>query len=132
MIPYCVGRNNHLNIRHFSILIFREFIESRPAKKWVFLIFRLARTLFRDKTRIATFHSVNLHSEFVQVFWRNLTYQTKSYRNCKFQTFQFIASRFLRSEHDWNVTVVNCLSMFNFQRISINIFCFRCNTKTNR
>ncbi|PIC42376.1 hypothetical protein B9Z55_009475 [Caenorhabditis nigoni] len=70
----------------------KEFIGSRPAKKWIFLIFRLARTLFRDKSRIATFHSVNQYSDFVQ-------------------TFRFIASRFLRSEHDWNVTIVNCLNV---------------------
>ncbi|EFO86710.1 CRE-NEKL-4 protein [Caenorhabditis remanei] len=70
----------------------RDFIGSRPAKKWIFLIFRLTRTLFREKSRIATFHSINLHANFVQ-------------------TFQFIASRFLRNEHDWNVTVVNCLNV---------------------
>lgn len=70
----------------------RDFIGSRPARKWVFLIFRLARNLFREKSRIATFHSINLHSNFVQ-------------------TFQFIASRFLRNEHEWNVTVVNCLNV---------------------
>ncbi|CAI2348197.1 unnamed protein product [Caenorhabditis sp. 36 PRJEB53466] len=70
----------------------KEFIESRPAKKWLFLIFRVARNLFRDKSRIATFHSAELHSNFVQ-------------------TFQFIASRFLRNEHDWNVAVVNCLNV---------------------
>ncbi|EGT39889.1 CBN-NEKL-4 protein [Caenorhabditis brenneri] len=70
----------------------REFIGSRPARKWIFLIFRLARALFRDKSRIATFHSINLHANFVQ-------------------TFQFIATRFINNEHDWNVTVVNCLNV---------------------
>uniref|UniRef100_A0A8R1I5V2 Protein kinase domain-containing protein n=1 Tax=Caenorhabditis japonica TaxID=281687 RepID=A0A8R1I5V2_CAEJA len=68
----------------------REFIESRPARKWLFQIFRTTRSLFRDKTRIATFHSTQMHANFVQ-------------------TFRFVASRFLRSEHDWHSTVVNCL-----------------------
>ncbi|CAP25753.1 LOW QUALITY PROTEIN: Protein CBR-NEKL-4, partial [Caenorhabditis briggsae] len=85
----------------------KEFIGSRPAKKWIFLIFRLARTLFRDKSRIATFHSVNQYSDFVQVslfsFLLKPTFLLK--------TFRFIASRFLRSEHDWNVTIVNCLNV---------------------
>uniref|UniRef100_A0A1I7TMU4 Protein kinase domain-containing protein n=1 Tax=Caenorhabditis tropicalis TaxID=1561998 RepID=A0A1I7TMU4_9PELO len=69
-----------------------EFIRTRPPRKWIYHIFRLARTLFRDKSRIATFHSINSHYDFVE-------------------TFRFIASRFLNNEPEWNVTVVNCLNV---------------------
>ncbi|CAB3401515.1 unnamed protein product [Caenorhabditis bovis] len=69
-----------------------DFIENRPAKKWLFLIFRLSRVLFRDKTRVAQFHTIDAHSNFVR-------------------TVQFIASRFLRNEQDWNGTIVNTLNV---------------------
>ncbi|CAI5445303.1 unnamed protein product [Caenorhabditis angaria] len=70
----------------------KNFIDSRPAKKWIFLIFRTARVLFRDKSRVLIFHSLDVYENYVRMI-------------------HFMATRFIRNENEWNSVAVNCLNV---------------------
>lgn len=69
-----------------------KFLTVRPARKWLLLLLKTARILFRDKGNVCTFHQNGGHDAYVQLV-------------------KFVTLRFLRNEFDWSTTVAQLLNI---------------------